>query len=82
MLMRKRERQRNAQNETEDRLVGPRGSTPWRCAVCFWGVDSQLIFAVLLDPEGPFGLEGFLFHSTKGLTFSKPAKDWKERKDN
>ena len=33
---------------------------------------------VLSDPEGPFGL-GFLFQTTKGLSFSKPAKECKER---
>ena len=26
---------------------------------------SQLTFAILLDPEGPFGLEGFLFQTTR-----------------
>ena len=44
---------------------------------CFSLLYSQLTFAVLLDPEGPFGLEGFLFKTTKGLTFSKPTEDSK-----
>ena len=46
-------------------------------------IYTQLTFFVLLDPEGPFGLEGFLKSKPLGLGglngFSMPtAKDSKE----